>query len=305
MQLQLHKQARTTPAIRAELQATPPSVSTAALAAQYGLSWQTVDRWRHAADGVMDRSHRPHKIKATLNEAQEALVLLLREKLLIGLDDLLTVVREFIEPSMSRSALDRMLRRHGSPSLAALAKAETEANKPADKKTFKSYEPGFIHMDIKYLPKLSGEPSRRYLFVAIDRATRWVFHRIYDDQTEVSSTDFLRRLYAKAPMKIRQLLTDNGSQFTDRFTGKDKTPSGEHAFDKECARLSIEHRLIPPRHPQTNGMVERFNGRVSEVLRTHHFDSSQSLEALMERYIWFYNHHLPQRTLNHTHQLMP
>ena len=61
-------------------------------------------------------------------------------------------------------------------------------------KTFKDYAPGFLHMDIKYLPQMADETARRYLFVAIDRATRWVFMRIYADQSENSSTDFLRRL---------------------------------------------------------------------------------------------------------------
>jgi transposase InsO family protein len=123
--------------------------------------------------------------------------------------------------------------------------------------------------------------------------------RIYADQRKVSSTDFLRRLKAAAPMKIEKVLTDNGSQFTDRFTNKTKKPSGNHAFDRECAMLGIDHRLSPPRHPQTNGMVERFNGRISEVLATTHFRSRDDLQTTLERYEKLYNDHLPQRALGH------
>lgn len=65
---------------------------------------------------------------------------------------------------------------------------------------------------------LADETARRYLFVAIDRATHRVYLRIYADQSETSSTDFVRQLHAAVPMKIEKLLTDNGSQFTDRFT---------------------------------------------------------------------------------------
>ena len=90
-----------------------------------------------------------------------------------------------------------------------------------------------------------------------------------------------------------------GTQFTDRFRKKDRQPSGQHAFDRTCTELEITHCLNPPRTPQMNGMVERFNGRISEVLRTHHFESSASLEALLEKYVWMYNHHLPQRALGH------
>lgn len=95
------------------------------------------------------------------------------------------------------------------------------------KKTFKDYEPGFIHIDTKYLPQMPDETSRRYLFVAIDRATRWVFMHIYGDMTDKSSVDFLRCLKLASSIKISKILTDNGSQFTDRFATKDKKPSGQ------------------------------------------------------------------------------
>jgi transposase InsO family protein len=145
------------------------------------------------------------------------------------------------------------------------------------KKTFKNHEPGFVHIDIKYLPQMPDETLRRYLFMAIDRATRWVFLHIYGDLTDKSSVDFLRRLKLASPIKITKILTDNGSHFTDRVAMKDKKPSGQHAFDKVCAGLAIEHPLAPPRHPQTNGMVERFNGRISELLQQIQFDSRADL----------------------------
>ena len=100
-------------------------------------------------------------------------------------------------------------------------------------------------------------------------------------------------------MKIQTVLTDNGSQFTDRFTRKTRTPSGKHAFDRRCAALGIEHRLCPPRHPQTNGMVERFNGRISEVIGQTRFKSAQELETTLMHYLATYNHRIPQRALDH------
>ena len=154
-------------------------------------------------------------------------------------------------------------------------------------------------MDIKYLPKMPDEKERRYLFVAIDRATRWVFMHIYANQSERSSVDFLNRLERAAPMKIVKLLTDNGSQFTDRFASKKREPTGLHAFDVRCTELGIEHRLCPPRHPQTNGMVERFNGRISEVVSQTRFASAAELETTLARYVKTYNQQIPQRALNH------
>jgi hypothetical protein len=57
-------------------------------------------------------------------------------------------------------------------------------------KTFKAYEPGYLHIDLKYLPQMQDESSRRYLFVAIDRATRWVFVQIKKNKTAASAKAF-------------------------------------------------------------------------------------------------------------------
>jgi transposase InsO family protein len=290
----LHPQARTTPLIRAEIAASTDSLRT--LAKRYHLSLATIRKWKRR-ETFEDRSHCPHRLCTTLTPAQEYLAVELRKTLLLPLDDLLVVVREFINPKVSRSGLDRCLRRHGVSDLKALQ--PQEEGKETAKKTFKDYEPGFLHIDIKYLPKMPDEAERRYLFVAIDRATRWVYLHIYADQTETSSTDFLRKVHQVAPMKIQKILTDNGSQFTDRFTSQKKEPSGNHAFDQVCSQLGIEHRLSPPRHPQTNGMVERFNGRISELTKQTRFASAQELETTLNLYLKTYNHSIPQRALNH------
>ena len=86
-------------------------------------------------------------------------------------------------------------------------------------------------------------------------------------------------------MKTQKILTDNGSQFTDRFTSKNKQPTGKHAFDQACVALAIEHRLCPPGHPQTNGMVERFNGRISDLVQQTRFTSAAELETTLYKYL--------------------
>ena len=96
------------------------------------------------------------------------------------------------------------------------------------------------------------------------------------------------------------IVSDNGTEFTDRLFGsRARWPSGEHEFDRLCATLEIEHRLTKPKTPQTNGMVERFNGRLEQVLRTHRFNSRNDLESTLHRYVWLYNEHLPQKALEH------
>ena len=89
-----------------------------------------------------------------------------------------------------------------------------------------------------------------------------------------------------------------GKEFTDRLFGlRKRAQTGKHEFDKLCAVLDIDHRLTPPISPQTNGMVERFNGRIEDVLQSHHFQSGKELEATLPRYVWLYNQQLPQSAL--------
>jgi IS30 family transposase len=295
MNITLHKRARTTPAIRREIQQS--TLSERKLAVKYGISRDTVRKWKQR-DTVEDYSPAPHNLNTSLTASQEAVVIELRTSLLLPIDDLLVVVRKFICPKMSRSALDRCLRRHGISNLKKLIPdEELQKNKL---KTFKDYEPGFIHADIKYLPQMPDEENRKYLFVAVDRATRWVYLEVRASKTAEEARSFLKNLVEKAPFFISRILTDNGKEFTDRFcpTGE-REPTGKHIFDQECAKNGIEHRLIKPKKPQTNGMVERFNGRIEEVVQQTRFESGQQLEETVMQYLAVYNLHIPQRNLGH------
>lgn len=93
--------------------------------------------WRKR-DTVYDGSHTRKNLLATLSPAQEAVVIELRRTLLLPLDDLLAVVREFIHPRLTRSALDRRLRRHGVSRLADLRPAEP--SEEVKTKPCKAYE---------------------------------------------------------------------------------------------------------------------------------------------------------------------
>lgn len=135
--------------------------------------------------------------------------------------------------------------------------------------------------------------------------------RIFKAKTAANARRFLRDLERACPMRIRTILTEraksaigprtmaSGKEFTDRLFGlRKRAATGEHEFDTLCADLGIEHRLTPPKSPQTNGMVERFNGRIEEVLQSHHFQSGEELETTLHRYVWLYNQKLPQSALD-------
>lgn len=229
-----------------------------------------------------------------MTPAHEAVAAALRKALLVSLDDLLAVVHEFLNPNVLRYGLDRCLRRHGVGNLRDLKVKEARPKYSG----FKAYEPGYLLIDVKYLPQMADESRRRYLFVAIVRATRWVFIRIFNAKTPANARGFLRDLERACPIRIRTSLTDNGKEFTDLLFGlRKRAATGEHEFDTLCTALDIEHRSTPPKSPQTNGMVERFNGRIEDVLQSHHVRSGEELETTLHRYVWLYNQQLPQYAL--------
>src|SRR5260370_40377319 len=86
-----------------------------------------------------------------------------------------------------------------------------------------------------------------------------------------TSAGFLTRFLAHFPHRVHTILTDNGAEFTDRFAVDMKNkppgrPSGNPPFDLVCANHNIDHRLTRPYRPQTNGLVERFNRRITEAI---------------------------------------
>ncbi|PAT41552.1 IS481 family transposase [Vandammella animalimorsus] len=290
MHIALHKRARTTPAVRAEIAAS--SEPARVLAQRYGITEQTVYKWKNR-QSVYDRPHTAHRLQTQLSPEQEIVVVQLRKTLLLPLDDLLAVTHEFINDKVSRSGLDRCLRRHGVGNLHALKpKQPAPTHQP-----FKHYVPGYVHVDVNYLPQMQDESRRRYLFVAIDRATRWVFVQIKPNKSAASAKAFLQALHKACPIRISKILTDNGKEFSNGLLAYDGASGKPHEFNALCEQLGIEHRLTRPRTPRTNGMAERFNGRIADILKTHRFNSVQDLQQTLLRYVALYNHQLPQSAL--------
>ena len=124
----------------------------------------------------------------------------------------------------------------------------------------------------------ANKTSQGYLFVAINRATRRVFIAMYRNKTTANAWRFLGDLERTCPILIRTILTGNGKALTDRlFSVRRRTVTRQHAGDMLCSTPGIEHRLTPSRPPQTNGMVERFNGRLKDVLQSHYVRLGQEL----------------------------
>jgi transposase InsO family protein len=271
--LQIHPNARTTPAVRAEIARSDEP--TGVLARRYGVSTETIRKWRkRGPEDCLDHSARPHRLPWKATDEERAVVCALRRATRFALDDLTFVVAHFL-PHLNRDSVWRILRAEG-----ISRRPPPSSDRPRrGQGHFRDYDLGFVHIDIKHLPKLqtaSGERRKRYLYVAIDRRSRSVHLAVKDDETERSAIAFLREAAAAFPFRLSHVLTDNGSCFTP-------------AFARVCAELGAEYRHTRPRSPQTNGMVERFNGRIgSEVLGITIW-SHRQLEQLLRGFNAAYN----------------
>lgn len=148
MSHRMHSNARTTPAISQEIRDS--SLSTNDVAQKYNVTKATARKWLHR-DSVEDKSHRPHKLHTTFAPEQEDIVVELCKMLLLPLDDLRAITREFANAQVSRSGLSRCSTRHGVSRLSELISQE-ENDSEKKHKTFKDYAPGFVHVDLKYRP---------------------------------------------------------------------------------------------------------------------------------------------------------
>lgn len=117
-----------------------------------------------------------------------------------------------------------------------------------------------VEVDIKYVPKRL-ENKRFYQFTAIDCASRWRYLSVYDNMGNSEAVDFLSKVIKVAPFRIRSIKTDNGSCFTNRYVGYQKSTDPLnpklHALDLFCMKNNIIHYLIDPGKPAQNGHVER------------------------------------------------
>lgn len=131
------------------------------------------------------------------------------------------------------------------------------------------------------------EQGKRYLFVAVDRTSKFVYVELLDKYGKAEAAQFLRNLIQKIPYKIHTILTDNGIQFTNRTTDEH---AWMHIFDRVCHEHQIEHRLTKVNHPWTNGQVERMNRTLKEATVKRYYDETHhQLKSHLAAFVKAYN----------------
>lgn len=279
----LHGSARTTEAVRRAIQHRQENLR--ALASRYGVNPKTIAKWKNRTSVADPRTGPKDPRSTVLSTEEEAVIVAFRRHTLLPLDDCLYALQPTI-PHLTRSSLHRCLQRHGISRL-----PDTDGDKP-QRSRFKRYPIGFFHLDIA---ELRTEQGKLYLLVAIDRTSKFAFVELHEKVTRRVAGDFLRHVAAAVPYKVHTVLTDNGTHFTDptgdgwtiediRAMRAQRVPFRCHAFEAACADLGIEHRLTKPRHPWTNGQVERMNRTIKDatVKRFHYASHDQLRQHLAD-----------------------
>jgi transposase InsO family protein len=276
----LHGSATTTHAIRAAIQRSKATAKE--LAERHGINPKTVAKWKKRTF-VHDAPMGPKDPRSTvLTVEDEAIAVAFRKHTLLPLDDCLYALQATI-PNLTRSSLHRCYQRHGISRL-----PEIEGDKPA-KKAFKAYPIGFFHIDIAEVHTAQG---KLFLFVAIDRTSKFAFAKLAEKANRVTASAFLAALIEVVPYKIHTVLTDNGIQFTfpPRYADGPTARYATHMFDMRCRENGIEHRLTKPNHPWTNGQVERMNRTLKEAtVRRYHYETHDQLREHLVTFLAAYN----------------
>ena len=285
----LHGSATTTEAVRRAVQHSQESLR--ALAQRYGINQKTVAKWKRRSS-VADLPTGPAKPRSTvLSIEHEAVIVAFRKHSLLPLDDCLYALQASI-PHLTRSSLHRCLQRHGISRL-----PDVEGDKPA-KKPFKTYPIGFFHIDIAEVQTAEG---KLYLFVAIDRTSKFAFVQSAEKADRVTASAFLTALVAAVPYKIHTVLTDNAIQFRlpPRYANGPTARFTTHMFEMRCRENGIEHRYTKINHPWTNGQVERMNRTIKEAtVQRYHYDDHEQLSRHLSDFISAYNFGRRLKTLN-------
>lgn len=290
-----HKNARLTFARRLQMvqDITERGVSTTDAASRHGVTPPTARKWlgRYLAEGptgLQDASSRPKTSPRQIAPGRALLIVELRRKNMLQAQ----IARQV---GVSAATVSRVLARAGLSKLSDLQPRE-----PVQR--YEHAAPGdLLHIDIKKLGRIE-RPSHRvtgnrrdsvdgagweFLFVAVDDHARLAFTAMHPTERQACAVQFLRdavAYYASLGVRIKRLLTDNGSAFRSK------------AFRAACQQLQITHKFTRAYRPQTNGKAERF---IQSALREWAYgwtyqNSAQRTQALaswQHHYNWTRPHH--------------
>lgn len=254
-------------------------------ARHFGISRGTFYRWvkryeKYGEKGLAELSRRPHKINWQIPQQIVDLILQIRYQRGYGHQRMSLYLRKRHNVFVSSTTILRIFKRYQIP-MGRKRKKWLRYPQKYSKAT-----PGErLQVDVKFVPKMSDEKKRYYQFTAIDDCTRFRVLKIYDQNTEQSAMDFVNHVKQALPFAIKQIQTDNGSEFASTFTW-------------HLADLDIEHRKIRPGTPEENGKVERSHKTdQQEFYERQIFGDVKTLIRHMREWEHEYNYYRPNMAL--------
>ena len=239
---------------------------------KYNKSRSYIYFWRARWDGTVNslscQSKRPHGHPRQHTEKELKLIRNMRRRNpKLGLTELWIRLKD---KGYSRcvESLYRVMRREG------LIKDRPVKKKRKSKPYEQMTHPGErIQIDVKVVPRscLANKEERLYQYTAIDEYSRYRILGAYPEQSTYSSSEFLKKVvqqFQKLGVKVECIQTDNGFEFTNRFSNSQKDKLT--LFEKTAQELGIRHKLIRPYTPRHNGKVERSHREDQKLLYDSH-----------------------------------
>ena len=252
-------------------------------------------RWDGSVESLACKSRRPHSHPNQHTEAELKLIRDMRRRNPdLGLVELWHRLKQRGYTRRPES-LFRVMRKLGM--FPQRKKKKTYTPKPYQQMTYPGQR---VQVDVKVVPRrcITDPELRLFQYTAIDEFSRLRFLAAYPEQSTYSSADFLRRLvkwYARRGIRVECVQTDNGFEFTNRFSNSKRDI--QTLFEQTAAELGIRHKLIRPYTPRHNGKVERSHREDQKRFYSSHsffsladFDKQLSLHNRLSS-------HLPMRPL--------
>lgn len=255
-------------------------------ARKYHTNRQYIYRWKRRYDGSIEslrcRSRRPHHHPAQHTTEELSFIRNMRRR--HPGDGLVIFWVRLRRRGYSRSVtgLYRFLRKQGI--LAVKPPNPKYVPKPYEQMEYPGQR---IQVDVKFVPfsclRNPGVIGKKFFqYTAIDEYSRWRYVEAFEEHSTYSSAVFVEHLVRAFPCRIECIQTDNGSEFTSRFTSRRDKPT---LFQTRLGQHGIRHKLIRPFTPRHNGKVERSHRKDNErFYATHSFDSFEDFARQLEVY---------------------
>lgn len=226
---------------------------------RYRVTRKTVWKWRKRWDGtpasLNEESRKPKRSPKAQEPWEIKLVRRMRKK---HGEDLLLGYQKACQYGYKRSY--GCFKRTAVREIPLKKKPPKRQNKPYQRAEYPGQK---VQIDVKYVPSYCvADGNKYYQYTAKDECTRWTYREMYAEHSTDSSRQFLLNLVAHAPFPIREVQTDNGTEFTKRLIAND--PDNKTSFELTLEWMEIIHHLLRPATPRHNGKVERQH-RIDEM----------------------------------------